>query len=47
MGFFEWWAGLPVWLRYGTALVFLAVSTVLWLSGRFWPWGGSAASCCS
>jgi hypothetical protein len=33
VGFFEWWADLPVWLRYGTALFFLAISTVLWFPG--------------
>jgi hypothetical protein len=39
MGFFEWWADPPAWLRYGTALILLAISTILWFSGRFWPWG--------
>jgi hypothetical protein len=29
MAFFEWWAELPVWLRYGTALIFLGISTGL------------------
>jgi hypothetical protein len=39
MGLFEWWAGLPWWLRVGVAVVFLLVSTIFWLAGRFWPWG--------
>lgn len=40
MGFFEWWAGLPAIFRYGVAIAFLAVSTLLWfVGGRFWPWG--------
>ena len=39
MGFFEWWADLPAWLRYGVVLVFLVISTGLWFAGRFWPWG--------
>jgi len=38
MEFFEWWGGLNVWLKVGTALVLL-ISTLLWLSGTFWPWG--------
>jgi hypothetical protein len=39
MGFIEWWADLPAPLRYGTAVIFLGVSTFLWFLGRFWPWG--------
>jgi hypothetical protein len=39
MGLFEWWAGLPWWLRVGVAGVFLLLSTILWLANRFWPWG--------
>lgn len=39
MAFFEWWAGLPVWLRYGSAILFLGISTGLWFADRFWPWG--------
>jgi hypothetical protein len=39
MGFFEWWSDLPAWLRYGTAIVFLAISTALWFAGRLWIWG--------
>ena len=35
----EWWVGLPWWLRLAVALLFLLASTVLWLAGRFWPWG--------
>ena len=36
---FDWWIDLPPWLRYGVAVAFLAVSTVLWFVGYFWPWG--------
>jgi hypothetical protein len=39
MGLIHWWAGLPWWLRLGVALAFLLLSTILWFSGRFWPWG--------
>ena len=39
MIFFEWWAGLNTWLKVSIALVLLLISTVLWLAGRFWPWG--------
>lgn len=38
-GMFEWWAGLPWWLRVGVAMLFLLASTILWFAGRFWPWG--------
>ena len=36
---FGWWAGLPPILRYGVAVLFLLISTVLLLFGRIWPWG--------
>jgi hypothetical protein len=36
---FEWWAGLPWWLRLGVALIFLLISTILWFNDQFWPWG--------
>jgi hypothetical protein len=36
---FEWWAGLSPWLRFGVAGAFLLLSTVLWFTGQFWPWG--------
>ena len=36
---FGWWTGLPPILRYGVAIGFLIASTVLYLMGRFWPWG--------
>lgn len=36
---FEWWVGLSPWVRYGVSLFFLAISTVIWLCGYFWPWG--------
>ncbi len=36
----KWLASsLTVWLRLGVAFFFWLVSTVLWLAGRFWPWG--------
>jgi hypothetical protein len=39
MGIIEWWTGLPWWLRVGVALLFLGLSTALWVADRFWPWG--------
>ncbi len=36
---FEWWAGLSPWIRFGVALLFLALSTILWFLGYFFPWG--------
>jgi len=36
---FEWWADLSPWVRYGVAIAFLLVSTILYLGGTFWPWG--------
>ncbi len=39
MRIFEWWAGLSPWLRGGVAVGFLLLSTILWMTGRFWPWG--------
>jgi len=39
MAFLAWWSDLPAWLRYGTALIFLGISTGLWFAGRIWPWG--------
>jgi hypothetical protein len=36
---FEWLGGLPWKLRAGVALLFLLASTILWLTGIFWPWG--------
>jgi hypothetical protein len=39
---FEWWSDLPPILRYGSALLLIAISTVLWFCGRFWPWGWAA-----
>jgi hypothetical protein len=36
---FEWWVGLPWWLRLGVALFFLLSSTILCFLGWFWPWG--------
>jgi hypothetical protein len=39
MGLFEWWAGLPAVFRFGVAILFLLISTVLFFAGRIWPWG--------
>ncbi len=36
---FDWFLDIPLWLRALIGLGFLAVSTVFWLSGWFWPWG--------
>lgn len=37
---FEWWAGLSPWIRYGVAVFFLGLSTLLFFAfDRFWPWG--------
>jgi hypothetical protein len=39
MRFSFWWAGLPLWLRYGIAAIFLLVLTVSPVAGTFWPVG--------
>jgi hypothetical protein len=36
---FSWYTGLPWKLRMAVALTFLLISTVLFFSGYFWPWG--------
>ncbi len=39
MRLFEWWSELgPLW-RYGLPVLLLAISTLLWIGGTFWPWG--------
>jgi hypothetical protein len=35
----SWWTGLPWKLRLGVACAFLLLSTILWFTGYFWPWG--------
>lgn len=35
----DWWIDLPSWLKYGVALLVLAISGVMWIAGWFWPWG--------
>ena len=35
----EWWSGLSPWWRYGVSVMFLLISTVLFLAGIFWPYG--------
>ena len=39
MLFFEWWGGLHWGLRLGVAGAFIAISTITFIAGRFWPWG--------
>jgi len=36
---FEWWSDQPVWKRLSCSLSLLGISTVLYFSGIFWPWG--------
>jgi len=36
---FSWWLELPWPLRMGIALLFLAISTILYFVGYLWPWG--------
>ena len=37
---FGWWANLSPWIRYGVAVFFLLLSTVLFFGfQRLWPWG--------
>lgn len=36
---FEWWEDVPVWLRLTLSLGLLAISTVVFFAGYFWPWG--------
>ena len=35
----EWWTDLPGWARLGIPIALLAVSTLLFFNGVFWPWG--------
>jgi hypothetical protein len=39
MGIFEWWGGLSPWIRFGVAIGFLLLSTVILLFDRIWIWG--------
>ncbi len=39
MRLFSWWGEQSPWLRYGVALLFLVISTLLYFGGVFWPWG--------
>lgn len=39
MGLFEWYFGLRPLHRFFCSLVPLALSTIIFLNGRFWPWG--------
>ena len=41
---FTWWFGLPWPLRLGIALLFLAISTILYFVGYLWPWGWGIGS---
>ena len=36
---FEWFLEIPLWLRALVGLGLLAVSSVIWFAGWFWPWG--------
>ncbi len=36
---FEWYAGLPRFVKFGVAFLVLAISGVAWAMGYFWPWG--------
>jgi hypothetical protein len=36
----DWWSEQSPWLRYGVALLLIAISTILFFfADRFWPWG--------
>jgi hypothetical protein len=37
--FFQWWAGLSPWLRYGVAIAFILLSTATLFTDRLWYWG--------
>ena len=40
LGLLEWWGGLHPGWRFGVAIFFLALSTVIFFGfDRFWPWG--------
>ncbi|HEX3356737.1 MAG TPA: hypothetical protein VHS31_07195 [Tepidisphaeraceae bacterium] len=44
MGFFTWWAGQSAWLRYGIALLLIAISTIMYFGGEIWIWGWVAGA---
>jgi hypothetical protein len=47
---FEWYFDFPPLVRFFITLVPLAISTVLFFCGTFWPWGwgvGAIMLCCS
>ena len=39
MGLYEWLAELSPWIKISLGLLLISVSTILWFSGWFWPWG--------
>ncbi|MEM7230024.1 MAG: hypothetical protein AAF432_14540 [Planctomycetota bacterium] len=39
MSLIEFWIDLPWWLKYGVALIFLIISTVMYFNDVFWPAG--------
>ncbi len=39
---FEWFSDLSPALRYGVSFLLIGISTVLYFSGVFWPWGWAA-----
>ncbi|MBX3389477.1 MAG: hypothetical protein KF691_08485 [Phycisphaeraceae bacterium] len=40
-GIVDWWASLPLWVRYGVAIIILGISALALLNGRLilWGWG--------
>lgn len=44
MAFFEWWAGLSPFVRYGLAIILLLISTAMLIGGTLWPWGWVAGA---
>ena len=35
----EWFGSIPWWVRLSISGVLILISTVLYFSGTFWPWG--------
>ena len=40
----ELWCGLDWKIRIGIGVLLIVVSTILYFSGRFWPWGWAAGT---
>jgi hypothetical protein len=50
MEFLQWYFDYSPGKRFLIALVPLAISTIMYFSGMFWPWGrgvGTILLCCS